>query len=235
MTKAKRKEYQKKLTGQLFEHQEFLSRRLKIEWEQLEKSARREKIVRQAKEAGQTAIAVTVKTILALLVVGGTLAIGAAAPNVFGAVGRLRKDSHFFNKKDFNEAKKYLKRQNYITVKGNSEALEMEITKKGMEKILQTAFSNLKINVQEKWDGIWRIVIFDIPDRHKWAREGFRERMKEMGLYQMQESVFVAPYPCEEEIKFLVSLFSISGYVRLIETSLLIPDSDMKEYFHIHH
>jgi len=229
----KRKEYQKKLTNRLFERREFLCKRLKVEWEHLEKSARREQIVRQAKEAGQTAVVVTAKTILALLAVGGILAVAIVAPNIFGTVGRLRKKSHFFNKKDFNRAKNYLKKQNYIEIKEDNGILEMEITGKGMIKTLQTAFCNLKVNVPEKWDDIWRIVIFDIPDRHKWAREGFREKIKEMGFYQMQESVFIMPYPCKEEIGFLVSLFSISSYVRLIETSRLIPDDDIREYFHI--
>ena len=233
MVKGGKREYQKKLTNELFEHREFLFERLRKEWEQLEKEARKEQIVRQAKEAGQTAVIVTVKTMLALLAIGGILTVGMIAPNIFGAVGRSNKRSRFFNKKNFNEAKHYLKRQNYVKIKKDGRALEMDITEKGMRKVLQGAFNDLKVAVSGKWDGIWRIVIFDIPDRHKWARDGFRRKLNEMGFYQMQESVFVMPYPCEEEIEFLVSTFNISSYARLIKAPFFAPDDDVKDYFHL--
>lgn len=233
MAKKKKREYQRKLTNRLFEHREFLSEKLKEEWEQLEKEARREKIVRQVKESGQTAVVVTAKIILALLAVGGVLTVGMIAPNIFGATGRLRKKNHFFNKKDFNKAKNYLKRQDYIKVKEDKGISEIEITDKGIGRTLRTAFCGLKVDMSKKWDGNWRIVMFDIPNRHKWAREGFREKIKEMGFYQIQESVFIMPYPCEEEIELLISLFSISSYTRLIKTPRFVSDNDIKDYFRL--
>ncbi|MBI2604418.1 MAG: hypothetical protein HYW56_02640, partial [Candidatus Harrisonbacteria bacterium] len=79
----------------------------------------------------------------------------------------------------------------------------------------------------------WRIIIFDIPDRHKWAREGFRNALRQIGMYCMQESVFVSPYPCEDALQFLISVFSLSPHVRFIKTKHLDDDSDVKEMFGI--
>lgn len=231
MRKKFKRKYQKKLSSQLVQHKEFLLEKLKEEWEQIQKEAKREHIVRQVKEVGQAVLATTAKTILALTVIGGVLIVASIAPNVFGAAGRLRKKGYFFNKKDFNKAKHYLRRQEYIEVNKGDKIFEIKLTGKGFAKVYQMTFDNLKISVPAKWDGFWRIVIFDIPNRHKWAREGFRGKLREMGFYPLQESVFAMPYSCEKEVLFLVSVFNLSSYVRIIKTQYLNPDSDIKKHF----
>lgn len=233
MKKKFKRKYQKKLSSQLVQHKEFLLEKLKEEWEQIQKEAKREQIVRQVKEVGRVVLATTVKTILALTVIGGVLIIASIAPNVFGAAGRLRKNGFFFNKKDFNKAKYYLRRQGYIEVNEDDKIFEIKLTDKGFVKVLQMTFDNLKVSAPKKWDGFWRIVIFDIPNRHKWAREGFREKLRETGFYPLQESVFAVPYSCKKEVLFLISVFNLSSYVRLIKTQYLNPDSDIKKHFNL--
>jgi hypothetical protein len=234
MKKKYRRKYQKKLSFQLIKHKEFLLEKLRGEWDQIQREAKREQIVRQVKEAGQVALATTAKIILTLTVIGGILTVAAIAPNVFGAVGQSMRRKCFFNKKNFNKAKHYLKRQNYIKIYESDETFKIELTDKGLIRAFQITFDGLKIPVAEKWDGFWRIVIFDIPNRHKWAREGFREKLREMGFYLLQESVFIIPFPCEKQIQFLVSMFNLSSYVRLIKAQDFNPDSDVKQYFNLH-
>jgi len=82
-----------------------------------------------------------------------------------------------------------------------------------------------------EWDGIWRVVIFDIPERYKWAREGIREALKRGGFYPLQKSTFVSPYPCRGEIEFLERIYNIRGYLRFIETHALSADDDIKDFF----
>ena len=91
----------------------------------------------------------------------------------------------------------------------------------------------LKIKRPSRWDGIWRIVIFDIPDRHKWARDTLRKQLKVMGFYQMQKSVFVSAFPCEEELKFLSSLLNVGGYLRIIMASTISDENDLREFFKV--
>ena len=56
-------------------------------------------------------------------------------------------------------------------------------------------------------DGEWRIVIFDIPEKFKKAREALRMKLKELGFLELQKSVFIFPYECEDEINFIVEVF----------------------------
>lgn len=83
-----------------------------------------------------------------------------------------------------------------------------------------------------RWDGKWRIIIFDIPEERGKQRRQFRRKMQSLGLYMMQESVFVFPYPCEEEIAELCETFHISSYVDVIvaETAGL-READIKKHF----
>lgn len=227
--KPKRK-YEKQLNRQLVENKEFLIKNLQEEWDHIQKTAKREVLIRRAKEGGMAMS----KMFLALIAAGGIITIAAVAPNVFGAYGRLTKRRGFFDKNQFNKSKKYLLKQKYIRVVSRAEdAFEIDLTKKGWEITLKDTFNNLKITKTENWDGIWRIVIFDIPNRHKGAREGFREKLKELGFVKVQESVFAVPYPCDKEIKFLTSVFNVSNYVRIIRTQHLYDDADLKKNFNL--
>ena len=67
-----------------------------------------------------------------------------------------------------------------------------------------------------KWDKKWRLVIFDIPRTLNNKRDTLRHRLKYMGFSMLQKSVFVFPYPCEEEISDICAKLKISNYVDII-------------------
>lgn len=168
-----------------------------------------------------------------MLFVGGVLTLAVVAPNIFGAAGRLLKQKRFFNKNDLNKTKRYLKNKNYVQFKKvDNNSFEMRLTSKGQRTALRDAFYNLKIK-PEKWDGIWRIIVFDIPNKNKWGRDALRRKLKQMGFYQLQKSVFATPYPCQKEIDFIVATFDVADCVRLIEARSLNDDKDIKDFFNL--
>jgi DNA-binding transcriptional regulator PaaX len=231
---SKRK-YEKKIEARLTEHEDFLFEHLRKEWEEMqraaEKSKRREKLLDMTKKSG-AALGITLLTLIAL---GGVLTLAVVAPNIFTAVGRIDKYRGFFDKKRLRKSVYYLKERKYVTVReGKRGSTELLLTNLGKQKVLQRAFGDLKINPPNgKWDGIWRLAIFDIPNSHKWEREGFRGRLRGMGFFPLQESVFAYPYPCREEIKFLTSLYNITHCVRYLEVQEIYADYDLREHFGI--
>ena len=54
--------------------------------------------------------------------------------------------------------------------------------------------------VRPKWDKKWRLVIFDIPKELHAQRVRFSEKLKTMGFFTLQKSVFIYPYDCYAEI-----------------------------------
>ena len=60
--------------------------------------------------------------------------------------------------------------------------------------------SNYKIKTPKKWDKKWRVIIFDIPEKKKRAREQVRRILSSAGFIRLQDSVWVFPYDCEDVI-----------------------------------
>jgi len=51
-----------------------------------------------------------------------------------------------------------------------------------------------------KWDKLWRIIIFDIPECNRGTRQALRSKLIKLGFGQWQRSVYVTPFPLEGEI-----------------------------------
>lgn len=45
-----------------------------------------------------------------------------------------------------------------------------------------------------RWDGIWRLVVFDIPEKRKGIRDALRKKLRGLGFGMWQKSVYVTPH-----------------------------------------
>ncbi|MBI2623572.1 MAG: CRISPR-associated endonuclease Cas2 [Candidatus Liptonbacteria bacterium] len=111
--------------------------------------------------------------------------------------------------------------------------VEMELTKEGKKKTLDFDIDNLSVKKQPRWDGKWRIVSFDIPKDEKKAREAFRAHLRRMGFSMLHKSVFVIPYPCGDEIDFLIECFELRQYVRQILAQDIDNALHLKQHFQL--
>jgi len=66
------------------------------------------------------------------------------------------------------------------------------------------SFFNEKISLKElakkEWDGLWRLVIFDIKEVDRVVRNKLREKLKKLGFAMWQESVYISPHPLVDEV-----------------------------------
>lgn len=80
-----------------------------------------------------------------------------------------------------------------------------ELTNRGQEQAIR-AFPLLKWQ-ERKWDGWWRIVIFDVAEKQREVRDSLRSKLVELGFGQWQKSVYVSPHDVAEDVaEFLKSL-----------------------------
>ncbi len=175
------------------------------------------------------------KTILISLAMGGAIILAATSPRVATLLFKylLKKTNRkVMKQKEFALAFSRLKISRLIIIKEKGDGtFVVELTEKGKRKIQEIQFEELHIQKPKKWDGIWRIVIFDIPKTKNNARDALRQKLKHLQFYQLQESTWVHPYPCNQEIEFLVELFGVYPYVQLIEASKIQNDLKLREYF----
>ncbi|MCH7763134.1 MAG: hypothetical protein IIB95_05255, partial [Candidatus Marinimicrobia bacterium] len=68
----------------------------------------------------------------------------------------------------------------------------------------------------------WRIVIFDIPEKRKKARDAINLKLKELGFHPIQKSTFIFPYECRNEIDFVAEHFFVRKYINYIVDGVTI-------------
>ncbi len=103
-------------------------------------------------------------------------------------------------------------------LKSSGEKLHM--TEKGLVHFQRYQLNAIHFEPDaKKWDGVWRLLLFDVPERDKYLRNALRRKLKEWKFKQIQKSVFVTPYDCTKELKELVDLLSIDAYVHIIPTN----------------
>ena len=130
------------------------------------------------------------------------------------------KKNKSFKTTHLSQALYLLKKRKIINVRKSGGKTIVELTEKGKKKKLQYDLDNLIIPKREKWDERWRFLMFDIPESKKSAREALREKLKELGFFQFQKSVWIYPYPCAEEIDFISEVFAVAPYINLLTVRL---------------
>ena len=88
----------------------------------------------------------------------------------------------------------------------------LSITKKGTNA-LGVAVSKTAKLLGTKWDGRWRIVIFDIPEEYVALRNRVRSILKRAGFAQLQLSVWIFPYECHELVRLIKEESHLSKYI----------------------
>lgn len=106
----------------------------------------------------------------------------------------------------------------------------IKLTDKGRTKYLRFRLEELSLKGQ-KWDGKWRLVLYDISKLKKSMQEGFRRTIKQIGLYPLQKSVYLTPYPCADTISYLREYYDLGEEVIMLEVSGLENESFYRDYF----
>ena len=174
------------------------------------------------------------KKVLLLLSGGLALSLTRRPDTYFRIVKNIAKEWKKINERSLRESIKKLYQSKIIDYKENNNGtVELILTDAGKKKILLYDLEKLKIDKPPKWDNLWRLVIFDIPENKKQARMAMSSKLKELGFYPMQKSVFIHPYECKDEIDFVTELFNIVPYVRFLRVKDIDIELDLKNRFHL--
>ncbi|MFA7209630.1 MAG: hypothetical protein WC120_05150 [Parcubacteria group bacterium] len=178
--------------------------------------------------------ATAAKFLLAFLAVGPLLIAGAALPGLLSATKSI-SHSKKYSKTQFQNAYKNLHHRKLIEIiEEGGDKFKVQLTNTGKKRVKEFSFDLLKIQKPKKWDGKWRILIFDIPSKpsiYNQARNALRNKIKDLGFYQMQKSVWVYPYECTDEILFVAEAFSVQKHIEIITAEKLLHEEKIKRVF----
>ena len=108
---------------------------------------------------------------------------------------------------------------------------KFKFTRKGKEWFRGSLLKHYR-SIGIKWDKKWRVAIFYIPQEMHSKRNRLRLKLRSLGFYMIQKSVFVFPYPCEEELAQYCGSIKVGDYVNiLIADSLGFIEGEVKKYY----
>jgi len=70
-----------------------------------------------------------------------------------------------------------------------------------------------------------------LPEDKKKARNAMNYKLKNLGFYPIQKSVFVFPYECRDEIDFVGNFYNIRKNIRYIEVKDIDDDGKLRKKF----
>jgi len=175
------------------------------------------------------------KDVLTWLAIAGAIYIVAGSPYfALNLVRNIKRWQKYKKRKRLGEIFKRLQKQGCIEIKKQNHQIYIGLTEKGKKMAGWFQIDALKIKRPKKWDRRYRIVIFDIAQFKKFYRDAFRGKLKELGFYRLQDSVWIIPFDCRDEIELLREFFGLSyKEMRLVVTKDIGPDDWLRKIFKI--
>ena len=177
--------------------------------------------------------ATATKFVLMALAIGTIGFAGAVIPGIIRLLDGYPNTKKYPAKK-IKSAIQALQRRKFIEIiQEKDDRCKVKLTNKGKERIQKFYFDSLVIPKQKKWDRKWRVVIFDVPNKFNRAREALREKIKELGFYRLQKSVWIYPYPCEDEVLVVAEIFRAGNFIEIMEVNRILREGKLRRYFNL--
>lgn len=138
-----------------------------------------------------------------------------------------------FNQRRLRQVVKRLVKRKVLSIEEKNGESIVTITESGEKEVLRYKLEKLKIKKPENWDGKWHVVIFDVGVKKNRLRNILREKMRTLGFFPLQKSVFIHPYPCEKEIAFLRQVYHVGNEVSVFTATALEEEDYLKRHFQL--
>ncbi len=174
------------------------------------------------------------EAVLATIAIAGVISVMAIAPALPMAVAPFikkdRKQRYAFKQSVKRNISSLLAHGLIEQVKRKNGSVEIRLTEKGVWEttIRRIIFPDPK---QKKWDGKWRLVIFDIVEQKRTVRNELRRAMLCYGFTMIQKSVWVYPYPCDEFIKLIKGHLGIAPDVLYVIADSIENQKHLEKHF----
>ena len=169
--------------------------------------------------------------IIAAVVVGGGIAVTALAPNVLGAIAGSR-----YIKQRRYQLKSSLSRliaAGYLKLIEEGGKKRVRLTSKGETYAALVGEGRLVPKKPRRWDKKWRLLVFDIPEKRRRARNQIRTTLATLGFVRLQDSVWVYPYDCEDLITLLKADLKIGKDVLYVIADKIEYDKPLLARFNL--
>lgn len=172
------------------------------------------------------------RKVLLLLQAGFALSLTPSPRIHFSILKQFRKEWNKINEAYLHRIIKEFYNERLVDWQESEDGtIRIILTELGKKRAFEFNIDKMKIKIPSKWDGKWRTVFFDIPEKRRKARDALRKKIRELGFYEMQKSVFVYPYHCRDEVDFVIEFFDIRPFVRYAELTNITNEAQLRIHF----
>ena len=179
---------------------------------------------RQTKEIRRTEMQ---EAILSTIETAGALGIALIAPQVLGALSKLGMLPSLRKNETVKSSSSRLRKRGLIKFENGYYSL----TNGGVSILRRWQMADYHIVKPKRWDHKWRIIIFDIPEKKKKARDRIRQIFKSAGFIRLQDSVWVYPYDCEDVVGLLKTELGVGKNILYIIADRIEDDKYLRQDF----
>src|SRR3989344_3868525 len=170
--------------------------------------------------------------LLTAVAASGLILIAATAPNAPAALEKLPSVRRAQLRYQYRTVLGRLAAQGHIVFEKRDGKQYARITESG-RKALAFEQEKAKLNNAKKrrWNGRWRVVIFDVPEKRRQTRDRLRNIMERTGFTRLQDSVWVFPYDCEDFVSLLKAELKIGAAVLYMVVEHIENDKHLRSHF----
>jgi DNA-binding transcriptional regulator PaaX len=170
-----------------------------------------------------------VSAIIAAVGAVGIVSVAVLAPNALQA---FAGNKYLRQKKyRFKSSLSRLISRGYLTLIEEGDKKRIRLTPKGERYAALLGEGKLALKKPRRWDGKWRMLIFDIPERRRNTRVRIRATLISLGFLRLQDSVWVYPYDCEDFITMLKADLKVGKDLLYVIADKIEYDAPLREHF----
>ncbi|MBP9757298.1 MAG: hypothetical protein KBD06_01735 [Candidatus Pacebacteria bacterium] len=163
--------------------------------------------------------------ILESVKIAGVLGIALVAPNVLTGLAKMGVIASPRTAETAKRSYKRLVAAGLLVFDGG----HLRITRRGETEMARML--GARAIRPRRWDGKWRVLMFDVPEYRKSMRDKIRRTVRVIGFERLQDSVWIYPYDCEDLITLLKADFKIGKDVLYLVVESLEGDGWLRAKF----
>ena len=114
-----------------------------------------------------------------------------------------------------------LRRQKLVEIRKNGKHLHVQLSVKGIHRLQRSEISKITIEEPSSWDGLWRMVTYDVPRAQSAQRRLFAQELRRLGFVMIRESVWFHRYPSFDAVLELARYCNLQRSITLAEITRL--------------
>ncbi|MBI2096478.1 MAG: CRISPR-associated endonuclease Cas2 [Candidatus Taylorbacteria bacterium] len=170
------------------------------------------------------------KAVLSSVALAGVLAVALIAPNAIQALKPFHRKAKPRTSTINRSVQRLIEQKLLMDVVENGRR-SIQLTAKGERLLVVFEENNFTLRRPKRWDGKWRLIIFDIKEQRKLVREKLRNTLISIGFFRLQDSVWVYPFDCEDFMNLIKTDLQADKDILYVVAESIEGDRRLKTFF----